>query len=191
MPLLAMFIVFNSDSFIANNTPPDAKRILYIFVFILTVAMPGLSTYILVRNKMVSHITLPARKDRNGPYMITIFYYLLLYYLLQKIPGIPSPMLSMVIGALLTLLLVLIINYRFRISAHAAGMAGLCGIYMALSATGVILPDMFVLLMLILATGVVGTARLSLQVHSPLEVYSGAVLGFLCEYLIIRAHLIF
>ncbi|MBX7094191.1 MAG: hypothetical protein K1X56_05675 [Flavobacteriales bacterium] len=189
MPIIALFLIFTSDSYLSNNTSDEAKNILYLFVFILTIVMPGLSTFILVRNKMVSHITLPLQKDRTAPYAITIFYYILLYYLLRKIPNIPGPMLSVVLGSIAMLLIILVINPRFQISAHMAGIAGLCGIYIGLSTSDIILGDLFITCLLIIAAGFVGTARLSLGAHRPSEIYSGALLGFLCEYLVIRYHL--
>lgn len=189
MPLFAMYIIFHSDSYLNYNTNGDAKPMLYLFVFLLTVVMPGVSTLILVRNKMVSSFSMPLRRDRNAPYLITVFYYFLLYYLLRKIDNLPPVMLSMVLGAMVTLILILFINSRFKISAHAAGISGLVGIYIGLASTSILLPNMILLYGLIMLAGFVASARLRLDAHSSLEVYAGAVIGFLAEFVIIYWHL--
>ncbi|HCA83552.1 MAG TPA: hypothetical protein DEP18_07165 [Flavobacteriales bacterium] len=186
VPLFALFLIFHSDTYLAYHSSPEARRMLYIIVFILTVAMPGLSTYILVKNQMVSNITLPEKRDRTAPYLITAFYYALLYYLLRRIPHIPPPLLSMVLGAICTLVLSTIINFRFRLSAHTAGISGIIGIYAALSGSAVLLPERWVICSLILLAGIIGTARLLLNAHRPHEIYLGAAVGFLSEYVFIR-----
>jgi hypothetical protein len=186
VPLYALFIIFHSDTYLAYHASPDARTMLYAIVFILTIAMPGLSTFILVRNKMISDITMPLKSDRTVPYLVTAFYYILLYYLLRKIPNVPHPLLSMVFGAILTLLLSTLINFKIRISAHTAGICGIVGIYAALSGTAVLLADTLVICGLIVLAGLIASARLTLNAHKATEVYLGAAIGFFCEYLVIR-----
>lgn len=186
IPIIALFIIFHSDSYLNYDTNEDAKPTLYLFVFLLTVVMPGLSTFILVRNKMISSIRMPHREERTGPYSITIFYYILLYYLLQRIDRLPPVMLSMVLGAIISLLLVTIINSKIKISAHTAGISGLIGIYMGLSTISVIaLPEMYLVYGLIMLFGILAAARLYLEAHRPIEIYLGAIIGFVSEYFVI------
>ena len=98
-------------------------------------------------------------------------------------------MLSMVLGAMITLLLVIIINSRIKISAHVAGIAGLVGIYIGLASTSIILPEMILLYGLIMLSGIVAASRLSLNAHNSVEIYLGALLGFSSEFVIIHWHL--
>ena len=191
MPFYGLYIIFHSDSYLNNNIPDEAKRFLYIFVFALAVAMPILSSYILVRNKMISSMHMPVRNERYGPFMITIFYYFLLYYLLRRIPHLPPSLLSVLLGSIFTLITLVIANNWIKLSAHTAGIAGLIGMYFGLSSIWVIMPDMLVLTGLILAAGFVASARLRLGSHTPAEVYLGALAGFLTVYLIVSNQLYF
>ncbi len=186
MSLYGLFILFHSESFLNYNTPGEAKRFLYLFMGMLTVVMPVVSMLILLRNKMISSLSMPERRERNLPYIVTTFYYLLLYYLLYKIQDMPPALLSVLTGSIFVLVLLTLFNQRFKISAHAAGAAGVAGLYIGLSADSVILPHMGVLSLILLGTGVVCSARLTSGDHSPAEVYAGALTGFTVEYLVTR-----
>jgi membrane-associated phospholipid phosphatase len=158
------------------------------FAGLLTVVMPVISLLILVRNNFVSSFSLPKQEERTGPLLITAFYYTLYYFLLKKLPPsvISWEFFSMQFGAILVLLVVTLINLKMKISIHAAGYAGLVGIYMALVANDVILLNHSIITSLIILVGVIGTARLSLRAHSPSEIYLGALVGFLCTFLVVK-----
>ena len=89
-------------------------------------------------------------------------------------------------GAILVLLVVTLINLKMKISIHAAGYAGLVGVYMGLVANDVIILDNTIMTALIILVGVIGTARLSLGAHKPSEIYIGALVGFLCTFLVVK-----
>jgi hypothetical protein len=189
VPLLAMYIFFNSGSYHSNNANSEELfRFMYLFAGLLTVLMPVISLIILVRNNFVSSFSLPDQSERTGPFLITAFYYTLFYVILKKLP--PSvaswEFFSMQLGAILVLVVVTIINLKYKISVHAAGYAGLVGIYMGLVANDVIILDHTVMTAIIILVGVIGTARLSLRAHSQGEIYLGAVVGFLCEFLVVK-----
>ncbi len=194
VPLIAMYIFFNSGSYHGNFEKSDELfQFMYMFAGLLTVVMPIISLVILVRNKFVSSFSLPEQNERTGPFLITAFYYCLFYVLLKKLPpSIASwEYYSMMLGAISTLVLVTIINLKIKISAHTAGYAGLVGIYMGLVSNDVIILDQFVLTTLIILTGLIATARLSLGAHRQSEIYLGAVVGFLCEFLVVKNQVYF
>lgn len=189
VPLIAMYIFFNSGSYHTNNPNSDELfRFMYQFAGLLTVVMPVISLVILVRNNFVSSFSLPKQEERTGPFLITAFYYALFYFLLKKLPPsvISWEFFSMQFGAILVLVVVTIINLKMKISIHAAGYAGLVGIYMGLVGNDVIILNHTVMTALIILVGVIGTARLSLRAHSQSEIYIGALVGFLCEFLVIK-----
>lgn len=189
VPLIAMYIFFNSGSYHANNPNSDELfRFMYQFAGLLTVVMPVISLVILVRNNFVSSFSLPKQEERTGPFLITAFYYALFYFLLMKLPPsvISWEFFSMQFGAILVLVVVTIINLKIKISIHAAGYAGLVGIYMGLVANDVIILNNSILTSIIILVGVIGSARLSLGAHRQSEIYLGALVGFLCEFLVVK-----
>lgn len=190
-PLFALYLIFHADSYLNYNAPWELKKFLYLFTFSLLVLMPVLSLWILVRNGMVSSFMVPGRKERTAPYLITVFYYLLFYFLIKRIPYFPGTLLSIMLGGLLLVLFIFIINHWYKVSSHSAGIFGLVGTYIALSANTVIIPDRILLTGLILLAGMVGTARLSLGVHRAGEVFLGAFLGFSTMFLMVWLQLFF
>lgn len=189
VPLLAMYIFFNSGSYHSNNPNSEQLfRFMYLFAGLLTVLMPIVSLFILVRNKFVSSFSLPKQEERTGPFLITAFYYTLFYILLKKLPSSVASweFFSMQLGAILVLVIVTLINFKIKISAHTAGYAGLVGIYMGLVSNDVIILNHGVMSSLILLVGIIATARLSLGAHKSSEIYLGAVFGFTCEFLVVK-----
>ncbi|MFZ5552972.1 MAG: hypothetical protein ACOZCO_07635 [Bacteroidota bacterium] len=186
MPLYALFILFHSDSWINDKTPGSSENFFYLFSLMIMVLMPALSIYILIRNKMVSDTTISRRSERFGPYGITVFYYALFYILIRKIEGIPIPMLSVSLGAASVILVVMVLNYFFKVSAHMAGLAGLAGLYTGLCSNLDIFPEPWVLIAIVMACGLAGVARLIVTDHSQKEIYAGAMVGFLVEYLVVK-----
>ena len=183
-----MYIFFNSGSYHQNNNNYELFKFMYMFAALLTVVMPVISLFILVRNKFVSSFTLPHQEERTGPFLITAFYYSLFYVLLKKLPpNIASwEFFSMQLGAILVLVAVSLVNLKIKVSVHTAGYAGLVGIYMGLVSNDVIILNHSVMASLILLTGLIGTARLSLGAHKQSEIYLGALIGFLCTFLIVK-----
>jgi membrane-associated phospholipid phosphatase len=71
----------------------------------------------------------------------------------------------------------LIISLRFKISLHSIGMAAATGyIYMLIPYAKFNLMPVFIVSLIL--TGIVGSARLVLSSHSPIQVYMGFLLGW-------------
>jgi len=84
------------------------------------------------------------------------------------------------LGCTFVILIAEIITAFWRISLHTIGMGGLLGFFleMMLHMQGT---TIFTILFpfLVIAAGLVGSARLYLQAHTPAQVYVGYVVGFL------------
>lgn len=69
------------------------------------------------------------------------------------------------------------INLKWKISLHTLGMAGLTGIVYQLipqSHNDII----FMFFVCILLTGILGSVRLKLKAHSPAQIYSAYIIGW-------------
>ncbi|HYG50897.1 MAG TPA: hypothetical protein VD905_08330 [Flavobacteriales bacterium] len=188
MPLFTLFLIFNADGIInhyfAGRSPytgEDQRSRVYLVFFITTVLMPAVSFYILKRNKLVSSFAMPHKNERFFPYLTTVVYYAILYYLLQS-NNFPLVFKTATLGTIAVVLCVMLINFRFKISSHAAGIGGVVGIYAVLIKHSWILNGVGTLALLVVLAGLVSTARLSLNAHRAVEVYSGLLLGFLLEF---------
>jgi hypothetical protein len=116
------------------------------------------------------------RKDRYIPIIISFFLFVFCFYLIRRI-DIPGMFYSFMLGGIFTLLITFFITIWFKISIHMVGLGGLMALVIFISFYLKVNLS-FYLILVILFAGITGTARLHLKAHTPVEVYSGYVMGF-------------
>lgn len=180
MPLACFLIAARFDWYIKGTTDPALLRITFIVVALSTIAFPGLNMLLLRWYGVVSSLEMPGRAERLAPFVSTLFFFVLGYYLLRR-GALPPPFYSIFFGSILALLTITLISMRWKISAHATGVAGLLG-----TAIGLFqlhnYGNIVLLCVLIFLAGLTLSARLVLRAHTPAEVYAGALVGFGCIY---------
>ncbi|OIN56606.1 hypothetical protein [Arsenicibacter rosenii] len=156
---------------------------LLVLILIGTFAIPSLLIYFLFRSGYVQSLHLDDRLDRRLPYLITGFVYSFLTFLfafrMQLISDV-APEIAIILGSItMSILLVGIISLFWKISAHGVGIGGslgaVAGIVLKFSETGLV----YTLALLILLAGVVLSARLQLNAHTPSQAGAGLFLGIL------------
>lgn len=183
MPLLGMAMLFNSGTYISYSLNKTIIYITLLVVFVNTFILPALLAVILKKAGYISSIYMKTPQERRFPFLITGCLYYFTYYLLRQIP-LPSLVYLMVLGATATVAVALILSFKWKISIHMIGISGVLGAAFGISQRYMV--DMRIIISaLIIACGLVGFARLKLQEHSPAQVYSGFLIGFLTEYLLI------
>lgn len=185
MPLLAVFIAFKFDWYLSGRLVSDQENIIYLIIAMSTIAFPGLNILLLKWYGVVSSLSMPIRKERSAPFISTLFFFGLGYYLLRK-GGLPTPVYSIYLGCGLALFVLILINLKWKISVHAAGIAGVVG-----STIGLFqihdFSNFWLIASLIAITGLTLSSRLILNAHTPSQVYAGAVVGFLTTYFSVTA----
>lgn len=176
MPLYTLALAFRLDFRLSFFLPAPFIWITFGMLTAMTVVFPLASTWMLMRAGLVDDFHLRTRRERIGPAVMTLFYYALAYWLMRR-TGQHEAVLSMLLGALVSLSLFTMITLRWKISAHMVGIGGLTG---ALAALWLMHGefDPGVLAAFIVVAGMLGTARLIDGEHTPAQVYSGALLGF-------------
>ncbi|MEZ4808561.1 MAG: hypothetical protein R2815_13950 [Flavobacteriales bacterium] len=180
MPLYTLALAFRLDPYLAFFMPQEARWITLGMVGLMTIAFPITSTLLLLRAGMISSLEMPLRRERIGPYVMTLLYYGMTWYLVRQAPLHPSVN-GLFLGVMVALVLTTVITVRWKISAHMVGIGGLLGALCGLSAIHG-LPLFMVLVAAILITGLLATARLLVGGHTPAQVYTGTALGFLSPY---------
>lgn len=176
MPTAIVVLAFSLHPYLALRFIGDGRiDVLYTMVFVMTAVFPLLSVWMFKRGGMVRDWTMPLREERTLVYAITLMYCGMCYWLLRRTAGHPM-VLSLFLGGCVVLAAVLLINLRWKISAHMAGICGLLGALLALMLLqGVQAPLLFAALVAL--AGALGTARLLITDHTPAQVYTGALLG--------------
>jgi len=71
-----------------------------------------------------------------------------------------------------------VFNFQIKVSAHSASIAGILGFLWGLKLNDPEIMMLYPVVTTIIAIGVVMSARLLLNAHKPIEIYLGAVLGY-------------
>ena len=157
--LIFLETTFNPHPSLAN---------LAIALFFACIA-PLLMIIVLRSLKLVSDVHIMDRTQRTLPYSIAILSFGLgmLTLWLRSGWGLLPALLACY---LTTTLIVLVINLRWKISAHATGVSGTVAAFMMLAGWRA--------LPLLLLLGLVCWARIYLRAHTPAQVLWGSLLGF-------------
>lgn len=179
IPLFIVLIIFWYTPFMAVHEKMAYQLLSAIFSlgFLLPISVIlGLHHF-----KLVDKITLDKRKDRYIPYVITCICYALLVIFLwfQDANHLLFSIFSIIF---LNLLIITIINFMFKISAHAAGVGGLTSITYVFCTIFHDLHFVILFCCVILISGMVLTSRLVLRAHTNLELYTGFLLGLSIAY---------
>jgi membrane-associated phospholipid phosphatase len=149
-------------------------------VVLCTVLVPGLIITLMIKSGMAEDMELTDRRQRVMPYLIFITANMACLFYLYKMQ-LPFWLLSMFMGVCISLVVALCINFAWKISIHALGVGGLFGAIMGIARMQMMNPYWLFMIVLI-AAGLVGTARIILNKHTPMQIYSGFVLGFICTF---------
>jgi hypothetical protein len=180
MPLYATWLLFNTGSYLGFAISPVLQKFIYIVVFISTSLLPSLSVAMMWKQGWVASLEMPERKERHLPFLVTLACFASGIFLLLKLP-IPRIFGFIVGGGLLAILLAFLINLRWKISIHMMGIGGLMGLmygYAKLFHVNM-MPTLIVIAIL---CGLLGTARLLRNAHTPSQVYVGFLFGFFLEF---------
>ena len=184
MPVLGILILFYSGTYL-SFLPLEIKHMILLVVvtgmFLLPVSLVPFYLY----RKLISNIEFSNRHERFIPLLVTTVLYYLTYFILKRIP-VSGLILGMVLSSAVALFMLMLINFWYPISLHAAGIAGLFGFLLAITLRYGLLTPVFLYISAVLA-GVIGTVRLKQGAHKPSDIYIGYLSGFticfLCNFL--------
>lgn len=181
MPLACVVVACEFDWYVKGMMTGGLAGIVYFIVALSTIGFPLINLLLLRWYGVVSSLHLPERKERTAPYISTIFFFALGYYMLRR-GELPDALFSILFGSILVLTMVTLLNLKWKVSAHSAGIFGVLGSLIALFK----IHDFFnisLVSLVILSCGLVLSSRLFLHAHKPAQVYAGAAIGFIAMYL--------
>ena len=146
------------------------------YVFLINVVIPISSLLLMKRYKIISSLQIEEAEERTIPYWLMFFLYSITAYSMGNIPGIhPIIPLAFILSAMIVVVVVFI-NRFLKISAHSTSMAA-SATWFFLLFKAFDLNTVIYLIAGVLLTGMVMSARLEAEAHSPREVYLGAATG--------------
>jgi membrane-associated phospholipid phosphatase len=160
--------------------------LLLLLIFSSTFLLPLLSVFIMVKFGRIRSVYMEDQRERNWPLLQTAIVYAVAFYVLVQAKRIPPVLPLFILGATGAMVVAMIVNLRWKISLHMIGIGGLCG---GLTGIFVLLQEgnPIILSAVFFAAGALGTARLLLNAHNPLQILGGFMAGFAIEFGLLTA----
>ncbi len=179
--MLGLVLISHSGTY-AADLDPRFTSFIYLSVLLFTFILPVTILPLLLYSGLSKSLQFSERSERLIPLYLTLFLYLASFLLIRQLPvSLVYP--RFLFSASLSVFFVLAISYFWKISAHLVGWGGIVGLVSVLSFR--FQSDLMIFLILaILAAGVTAFARLRLDEHNPLQVYSGFLLGLMTMLLV-------
>lgn len=151
--------------------------------FAITCVLPAVGIMALYRTGIVKDPGLNERSERFIPYGLTALCYLGCAFFLYRASA-PMWLAMFFAGGAVAILINVIVNIKWKISAHAAAVGGLVAMVIRLASSHQAIYDTNVWIsVMVIVAGMVMTARVYLQRHTLMQVLAGAANGFLCVWL--------
>lgn len=150
--------------------------------FVLTCVVPLSGIYAMYRSGIVTDVGLNKRGERSLPYILTILCYLGCGYFMYRAAA-PMWLVMFFAGGAAAIVINILVNLKWKISAHAASMGGLVAMMFRFTVSHAALYDMNVWISgAIIMAGLVMTARVYLGRHTLMQVLAGAANGYCCVW---------
>ena len=178
MPLLALHLTLLVLPSLAFTLSQNLLLIYGILVF-STMILPLVSIFWLMRKGKVSSLEMSNHKERSLPLFKTVIWMSFGYYLLQNLLFYTPILKAELLGAIIIILIAAIVSKYWKISLHLLGIGGVVGVFIALQ---IMHGDfLYLLLLFILLSGLLGVARIKQKAHNYAQVYAGFLVGVSVE----------
>lgn len=183
MPLYALLIILNANSYMALLLPPQTKTFLIMTVVICTVVIPALFIILLNAMGALEDLKMNNRKERVVPLIVIMLAYILCAVLILTRTTADLAFVGMM-SAVACIALALVVTPFWKISLH---MTGIGGVYAILLFIGMAEPGDFTIPMAVatILSGMLAWSRLYLGRHTPAQVVAGFFGGFAASSLVI------
>ena len=182
IPFLAFLVLFIFSYL--RIMPVVYKLVVLGIVYCFTILTPTITIYLFRKINGFAFNELSERKKRYIPILLTIISYVFCLLMMRKL-NIPWYMTGIILSSLVVLIISIVVNLKWKLSEHMAGMGAIVGGLIAFSALFGYNPVSW-LCVFILVAGVLGSARILLEHHTLGEVLHGFAVGFICAILVLH-----
>lgn len=176
MPVFGILFIFRLS--ILDVVPAGMQTAVTFVIAGINFVAPMLLIYLLKLLGVVEDVGLNGQKERAIPYLITALCYGGSAWFVAS-RGAPVWVAMFFCGGVVASLVNMAINFRWKISAHAAAIAGLVALLIKIQKDVAAESQLFVWLIITVgAAGLLGTARVWLGRHTVWQVLAGYLVGF-------------
>ena len=176
MPVYGLMLAFGLS--ILDVAPMGMRIIFTLIVAGICVVVPMILILLLKKFGLIDDVGLNNRDERFVPYVITIVCFgVTAWFMAAK--GAPLWLSMFFAGGTLATIICTVVNFKWKISAHAAGIAGVVALLIRIEKDGAADPQLFGwLIAMTLLAGLLGSARVWLDRHTVWQVLAGYLVGF-------------
>jgi len=182
MPLYGLGVLFTAPTFL-GYIPLQVKKILFMVVLMNNVMLPVAMLPFFRNRNIIKSYSMDERAERVMPLIITSVLYFITAFIFYRFP-VPDYFKSFIYASAIVAAVLTVINFWFKISVHGAGVGAVTALIVVLSIK-TYTPLTLYLAGAIIAVGLTLSSRLRLNVHDPLQAWTGFITGFTCSGLTI------
>jgi hypothetical protein len=176
MPLYGLIILLTAPTFL-HYLPVYVKNIVFLILLVNNVLIPlALLPFFRYRN-VISSYNIEEKSERVMPLLTASILYCTTSFIVFRYQ-IPFFLKSFIFATSILSILVLMINFWWKISIHSVGAGAITATVFVLSLK-MHTQLLWYLVAVILAAGLILTSRLKLNSHNPSQVWVGFLMGFL------------
>lgn len=176
MPVYGVMLAFGLS--ILQYLPFGIRTAFTLIAVAFNVAIPMLVVLLLKKLGIVQDVGLNGRKERLIPYLVSIAC-LVATAIFFQMKGAPLWLTMFFYGGAAAGVVEVIVNFWWKISVHAAGIAGIVALLLRLMIEDNNDAGIFIWLIISIAlSGLLGAARIWLGRHTPAQVMAGYLVGF-------------
>ena len=179
LPIIMSWVILTISPASFAQYDKKGLTMLFLQIAITTIAFPVLVVVLLKALGFVNSILLRNQKERIIPLLATMMCYWWVSHVFKNIEA-PVNMQILMRGAYWSIIVLFVCSIFFKISMHtvaAGGVVGLIIVLMIISPVSMVVP----LFTALFFAGVVGTARMILNAHYPLEIWLGYIVGIAAQ----------
>lgn len=179
--IYGILLIFYPEVF--SPYQPNEVLKLILLVAITTFVIPVLSLATMKLSGTITSFSLEKRKERIIPFIFTTIFYGITVYMFSSKLGIIEVFTLIITAITAVILVVTLFTFVIKVSAHSAGVAGAIGLLWGLKIQDPNALLLIPIVALIIGCGTVMSSRMYLNAHKPMEVYLGALIGFVLCFL--------
>ncbi len=183
MPTYGVFLILWTS--VLCYLPTGTRMAVLAVILGITCILPMVFITVLHNVGFIKDKRLIQRSERLIPYIFGVLCYVGATFYMIHIHS-PQWVVMFFAGGTLSCLITLVVNQRWKISAHMTGIGGIVALIYQIHIQGLgALNTFWLLCATIMLCGVLGTSRLVLHRHTLWQVLAGFVSGFTCVFLAI------
>jgi len=179
MPLLGIILLLRTPVFVYFQ--PVYHIVAIVGTLIFTGILPAVPVLVLMRKGQVKDLFISKREERTMPYLFSMLSYVFWVLFLLRNLHFPLSLLVYAIGCAVSIFVMVLINLKWKISAHATGVGGLLGGIFGVCYQMALNP-VWLFILAILISGLVLISRVYLKAHTLGQVLAGFSLGFILVF---------